>query len=72
MRRGRILALVGIVLVAFSLRSAVASLSPVLGRVQADFDVPTWVVGLVGTAPPVCFAVFGLLAPQLERRLGLE
>lgn len=66
------LAVVGIVLLAFSLRSAVASLSPVLARVEADFDVPTWVVGLIGTAPPVCFAIFGLLTPALERRFGLE
>ncbi len=62
----------GIVLLAFSLRSAVASLSPVLARVEADFDVPTWVVGVIGSVPPVCFAIFGLLTPALERRFGLE
>lgn len=70
--RGRVLALVGVVLVAFSLRSAVASLSPILAEVRADIDVPTWVVGLIGTAPPVCFAVFGIVTPLLERRFGLE
>lgn len=69
---GRVLALVGIVLFAFSLRSAVASLSPVLSFVRADFDVTAWVVGAIGTAPPVCYAVAGLLTPALERRLGLE
>ncbi|WP_029263718.1 MULTISPECIES: MFS transporter [unclassified Microbacterium] len=69
---GRALALVGIVLVAFSLRSAVASLSPVIDHVAADFPVPTAVVGLIGAAPPVCFALFGLLTPLLERRFGLE
>lgn len=70
--RGRALAVTGIVLLAFSLRSAVASLSPVLARVEGDFDVPTWVVGVIGSVPPVCFAVFGLLTPALERRFGLE
>jgi hypothetical protein len=60
------------VLVAFSLRPAVAALSPILAEVQADFAVPTWVVGLIGTAPPVCFAVFGIVTPTLERRFGLE
>ncbi|MDQ2698117.1 MAG: MFS transporter [Actinomycetota bacterium] len=70
--RGRALAVAGIVLLAFSLRSAVASLSPVLARVEADFDVPTWVVGVIGSVPPVCFAIFGLLTPALERRFGLE
>ncbi|GAA2980984.1 CP family cyanate transporter-like MFS transporter [Microbacterium terrae] len=70
--RGRALALVGIVLVAFSLRSAVASLSPLFDHIQEDLDLPAAVVGLIGTAPPVCFAVFGLLAPAFERRFGLE
>jgi CP family cyanate transporter-like MFS transporter len=28
--------------------------------------------GLIGTAPPVCFAVFGIVTPILERRFGLE
>ncbi len=70
--QGRALALVGIVLFAFSLRSAVASLSPVLAFIEADFAVPPAVIGLIGTAPPVCYAVFGILTPQLERRFGLE
>jgi CP family cyanate transporter-like MFS transporter len=69
---GRALALVGIVFFAFSLRTAVASLSPVLDHIADDFPVPVWVVGLIGAAPPVCFAVFGILTPQFERRLGLE
>ncbi|MGN7860709.1 MFS transporter [Microbacterium sp. 22303] len=64
--------MLGIVLVAFSLRSAVASLSPVVDHVARDFPMPAAVVGLIGTAPPVCFALFGLLTPLMERRLGLE
>lgn len=70
--RGRALALLGIVLVAFSLRSAVASLSPVIDHVAEEFTVSSVVVGLIGAAPPVCFAVFGLLTPLFERRFGLE
>lgn len=70
--RGRALALIGIVLIAFSLRSAVASLSPVIDHVAQDFPVSSAVLGLIGSAPPVCFAVFGLLTPLFERRFGLE
>lgn len=70
--RGRVLALLGIVLVAFSLRSAVASLSPILAEIQDDIAVPAWAVGLIGTAPPLCFALFGIVTPALERRFGLE
>jgi len=70
--QGRALALVGIVLFAFSLRSAVASLSPLYDHIAVEFAVPAAVIGLIGTAPPVCYAVFGLLTPALERRFGLE
>ncbi|WP_404430375.1 MFS transporter [Microbacterium lacus] len=70
--RGRTLAVLGIVLFAFSLRTAVASLSPVLGQISEDFDLPAAVIGLIGTAPAVCYAIFGIVTPQLERRFGLE
>lgn len=69
---GRTLAIVGILLIAFSLRSAVASLSPLYDHIAEDFAVPAAVAGLIGTVPPLCFAVFGLLASGFERRFGLE
>lgn len=70
--RGRTLTVIGIVLFAFSLRSAVASLSPLVDHITDDFAMPAAVIGLIGTAPPVCYAVFGILTPFFERRLGLE
>lgn len=66
------MAVAGIALLAFSLRSAVASFSPVLEYITADFPVSSLVVGLIGTAPPVCFAAFGLATPALTVRWGLE
>ena len=70
--QGRSLAVIGIVLFAFSLRSAVASLSPLIDHITDDFAMPPAIIGLIGTAPPVCYAVFGILTPIFERRLGLE
>ncbi|MCR2762651.1 MFS transporter [Microbacterium sp. zg.B48] len=70
--QGRTLALLGIVLFAFSLRSAVAALSPLIDHITDDFAMPAAIIGLIGTAPPVCYAVFGILTPLFERRLGLE
>jgi CP family cyanate transporter-like MFS transporter len=70
--QGRSLAVIGIVLFAFSLRSAVASLSPLVDLITLDFAMPAAIIGLIGTAPPVCYAVFGILTPLFERRLGLE
>lgn len=66
------LAFAGIILFAFSLRSAVASLSPVIAQIEQDFPVSTVAIGLIGTTPPVCYAIFGIITPALERRLGLE
>lgn len=70
--QGRVLALLGIVLFAFSLRSGVASLSPLYEAIGDEFVLPPIIIGLIGSAPPVCFAIFGLLTPSLERRFGLE
>ncbi|MGF2949159.1 MFS transporter [Microbacterium alcoholitolerans] len=70
--RGRALAVLGIVLCAFSLRSAVASLSPVIELIGDDFTVSSALLGVIGTLPPACFALFGLLTPLLERRMGIE
>lgn len=69
---GRAIALIGILLVAANLRTAVAALSPIFGEIRAEFDVTSIGVGLLGMLPPVCFALFGLIAPSLTRRLSLE
>ena len=69
---GRALALVGVVLVAANLRTAVAALSPIYAEIRVDVAVDSIGVGLLGTLPPLCFAVFGLLAPVFRRVLRLE
>ena len=66
------LAAAAIVLIALTLRIAVASLSPLLTTIQRDFDVPAAIVGLIGMAPPVAFALAGTVTPAIERRIGLE
>lgn len=66
------LAAAAIVLLALTLRIAVASLSPLLVVIGRDFPLPAAVVGLIGMAPPVAFALSGMVAPAIERRLGLE
>ncbi len=69
---GRTAALLGILLVALNLRTAVASISPILGLIEHDVPLTPLVVGVVGAAPPVMFALAGLVSPSLSRRLGLE
>ena len=70
--RGRILAFVGIVLVALSLRTAVAAISPILGQISHEIPLSALIVSLLGAVPPVAFAVSGLLAPAISRRVGLD
>lgn len=69
---GRILALVGLLLVAINLRSVVASLSPIIPFIREDFELSTLAVSFLGMIPPLGFALSGLLAPMLTRRIGLE
>lgn len=69
---GRTLALVGIVLVAANLRTAVAALSPIVGQIDRDIPLSSTAIGVLGMLPPVCFAVFGIATPAFTRRLGLE
>lgn len=69
---GRILALVGIVLVAVNLRIAVEALSPIYAAISAEIPITSVGIGILGTLPPICFALAGLLAPILHRRIGGE
>lgn len=69
---GRTLALAGIVVVAFNLRTAVASLSPILAELERDVPLAPAVIGFLGMLPPLCYAVFGIVTPLVAKRLGLE
>jgi len=69
---GRILAFVGILLVAANMRTAVAALSPIVTRIDADIPLSVVSLGVLGMLPPVCFAIFGIFAPVFARTVGLE
>ena len=69
---GRTLALIGIVIVAFNLRTLPGSLSPLFSLIQQEFSVPTLAIGIIGAIPPACFAVASLVTPRIGRRIGIE
>ncbi len=69
---GRVLALLGILLVALNVRTAVSSLSPIVDRVSADVPLDELGLGVIGMLPPVAFALAAIGAPVLARRVGLE
>ena len=64
------LLLLAVVLLAFNLRSAVASVGAVLGDIRADLDLSPAVAGVLTTLPVLCFAGFGAAAASWSRRLG--
>ncbi|GAA0698020.1 CynX/NimT family MFS transporter [Kitasatospora atroaurantiaca] len=71
--RGKYLAwllAVAIAAAAFNLRPVVTSLGPMLDQVRADLGMSATVAGLLTAVPSLCFAVFGLAAPALARRVG--
>lgn len=70
--KGRVGALLGILLLALSLRAAVVSVPPLLARIQNDIQFTEFTIGLLATLAPIVFAVFGLLTPRLIRGFGLE
>jgi CP family cyanate transporter-like MFS transporter len=69
---GRTMALVGILLVALNLRTAVASISPIAAQIGADIPLTAVGLGLIGMVPPVAFAASGFVAAPGARKLGLE
>ncbi|MCG5439225.1 MFS transporter [Micromonospora foliorum] len=69
---GRTAALLGIVLIAFTLRQAVATISPILGDIRVDIPISNIGLGLLGTLPPILLAASGFIAPRVARGFGLD
>ncbi|MFJ2294574.1 CynX/NimT family MFS transporter [Streptomyces sp. NPDC087894] len=61
---------VGLVLAALNLRPAITSLGPLLEEVRDTLHMSGSVAGVLTSVPPLCFAVFGFMAPRLARRFG--
>ncbi|MFE5141784.1 CynX/NimT family MFS transporter [Streptomyces fagopyri] len=64
------LLIVGIVLAALNLRPAITSFGALLEEVRDGLGMSGSVAGLLTSVPPLCFAVFGVMAPRLARRFG--
>ena len=59
-------------LTAVNLRSGIASVAPVLGQIQGFFGISSGAAGLLTALPGLCFAVMGLAAVPIARRVGLS
>ncbi|MDR7133359.1 CP family cyanate transporter-like MFS transporter [Lysobacter niastensis] len=70
--RDRALVLIGIVLSAFNLRTAVTSLTPLLDSLGQTLGFGSTMTGVLGMVPTAAFAVFGVATPGIAHRIGLE
>ena len=71
-RGAALLPLIAVILTALNLRTAVTGFTPLLDMIGADLDFGPSLYGLLGTIVTACFAVFGLVAAAVARRIGLE
>lgn len=71
--RGELLLLAAsLVLIAFNLRCAVASVGPVLPEIVRATGLSPVGASALTTLPSLCFGLFGPLGPALSRRVGTE
>ncbi|WKD59611.1 MFS transporter [Corynebacterium caspium] len=68
----RLLIISGVILAAVNLRAAIVVVGSVLDEIVATYQAPGGAVGILTALPGFCFAIFGLLAVPISRRLGLS
>jgi MFS transporter, CP family, cyanate transporter len=67
-----VLLVVGIVLLAANMRSALTSVAPLIGQIRMDTGISNGVAGLLLTLPLLAFGVLSPVVPRLARRFGME
>ena len=67
-QRGLVLIGIAIVLTALNLRTAVASVGPVLQELEAGLGISSGLAGLITTMPVICFSIIGFAGPTLSAR----
>ena len=68
----RAIALLAIALLAINLRTAVSSLSPIVGFIQAEISLPIIAIGLLGIASPLAFAISSSISYRPAKKYGVE
>lgn len=64
--------MLGILIMALSLRDAVSVVPPLLGELRHELGFDATTIGLLAMLPPLTFAACGLLTPKLIQKFGLE
>jgi MFS transporter, CP family, cyanate transporter len=61
-----------IIFTALNLRTAIASVPPLLGEIRDDVPLSATAAGVLTTMPVICMAIGSPIAPPLARRIGTE
>lgn len=69
--RKNILLLTGILLIAANLRTAITSVTPLIGFIRDDTGISNGIAGLLTTLPLIAFAILSMFAPKIARRFGI-
>lgn len=66
------LLLIGIIFIAFTLRSPLTSVGPLISSIRDSLGISNVLAGFLTTIPLLAFAIISPFAPKLARRFGLE
>jgi CP family cyanate transporter-like MFS transporter len=70
--QSRSISVLGIMLIAMSLRAPITGMGPLIGEISADLGLTGAAAGALVTLPLLAFALASLIAPALGQRLGLQ
>lgn len=71
-RHGSALLLLGIVVLAATLRAPITGVGPLIGTIRHDVGIGGALAGVLTTLPVLAFGLVSPAAPALARRLGIE
>lgn len=63
---------IGIILLAASLRSPITSVGPLISSIRESFDMSNTAAGALTTLPLIAFAIFSPFVPKVAKRFGIE
>ncbi|MEO9145355.1 MAG: MFS transporter [Ginsengibacter sp.] len=70
-KAGRYLLIVGILFIAFNLRTALASIGPLVSHIRDSTGLPNSMLGLLTTLPLIAFGVMSSFTSLFTRRFGI-
>ncbi len=70
-KRRMVLLLTGIILIAFNLRPALASIGPLIGDIRLATGLSNSTLGFLTTLPLISFGIISTLTPLFTRRFGM-